>query len=642
MTKRAPLPVRELPPNKQLEVANPDLELTPAMMKKIDHLMKFFDETGIDYDKFKPETLSYTDKKKAYPNFDQQQYMAGQRDTEKWLHAVRDIYQKEQGGNGRIHSIRQVCSGWDVMETHDFLNWLKFYEGNNHLKYKKAQLWYENGAPGYFLPIKPDPAPEQKHQVDGPAIDFAKQDAIQNEEKRQLIEKQRAKIIGRLDSVEKLLRSNDGQTFAGPEFQALMEAIYQLKQKIHIVNKLSSSTRLYEDMIVREANVLARRGFTKAADLLYKTGQANNPPPIDLGTNKDTPPTPTAPDSPSAPMNPGAPGGLPSMGPGMSQNAPASTGVPEVGPNDNSPQNLKGVSKQGPETAANGPASPMPQGGETKGPVGEFLQNLDKGVNTVDDKSQSEDDKLEVSDLIEVDSTEDDLMVTEAQAMPPIDEPMTTSPAPAPLNPGPPAPRLPDEPPAPDAPATEEPLEVTEDEAAPPGGEEAPEEGIASDFDAKIDAVFADTTINDIVAKLEDISKTYRTREMPRQLAFVDMMLDSKGLASFFPSLSEATNKALEANNYISTRVDDILSKLRGAMSSKETDLKGKLQEDADKEKARKQQRKEQESMEMSGKGKEKPEVEIEEDLGPKTPKAPAAPPIPAGPAPAAAPRPLG
>ena len=204
-------------------------------------------------------------------------------------------------------------------------------------------------------------------------------------------------------------------------------------------------------MIVRQANVLASQGFAKAADLLYKAGQANNPPPIDLGTKKDTPPTPTAPDSPSAPMNPGAPGGLPSMGPGMSQNAPASTGVPEAGPNDNSPQNLKGVSKQGPETAANGPASPIPQQDQgTKGPVGEFLMNLDKGVNTVDDKSQSEDDKLEVSDLIEVDEAEDDLMVTEAQAMPPIDEPMTTDPAPAPLNPGPPAPKLPDEPEAPE------------------------------------------------------------------------------------------------------------------------------------------------------------------------------------------------
>jgi hypothetical protein len=119
-------------------------------------------------------------------------------------------------------------------------------------------------------------------------------------------------------------------------------------------------------------------------------------------------------------------------------------------------------------------------------------------------------------------------------------------------------------------------------------------------------------------------------------------MLDSLGIASYFPSLSEATNKALESNNYISTRVEDILSKLRGSMDSREIDLKGgdspekpevagikqKLKSDEDKEKARKQMRKDQETAELEGKKKETPEVEIEEDLGapPPPPKAAPAP----------------
>jgi hypothetical protein len=125
------------------------------------------------------------------------------------------------------------------------------------------------------------------------------------------------------------------------------------------------------------------------------------------------------------------------------------------------------------------------------------------------------------------------------------------------------------------------------------------------------------------------------------------MMLDSLGLASFFPSLSEATNKALESNNYISTRVEDIISKLRGAMETKDIDLRGNEQENnpavqgikntlkqnEDKEKARKEQRKQQQNSELDNAQKETPEVEISEDLAvPEAPIKPPAPKIPPAP----------
>jgi hypothetical protein len=123
-------------------------------------------------------------------------------------------------------------------------------------------------------------------------------------------------------------------------------------------------------------------------------------------------------------------------------------------------------------------------------------------------------------------------------------------------------------------------------------------------------------------------------------------MLDSLGLATFFPSLSEAQNKSLEANNYIATRVDDILSKLRGSMAAKKIDLQGDsgaptspeldsvkntLKSQDEKEKARKQMRKDQEAGELEGKSKATPDVELEEDLAPA---------IPAGPTPAPTPPP--
>jgi hypothetical protein len=615
------------------------LDLTAELDKQINQLIQEIDKVGIDYSKFNLQSTTLPDNKKAYPNFDSYQYIPGQHNVHKWLQSVHQLYKMEKEGSGRVKSIRQVTSGWNIMETYDFLNWLRYYESGAHMKYKMAQLWYENGAPGYFLHVKPDPIKEPEAPVSGHDIDFARDKANDDGEKRETIEKQRNKIIGRLDSAEKLLRSRDGQMFAGTELEALMESIYQLKKKIQLVNKVSTSTRLYEDMIVRQANVLQRDGFAKAAAFMFETvAQANNPPPD--GTGKpggiNVLPPPDPPESPSAPLHPGAPGGLPSMGPGMSQNAPAATGVPNAGPNDNAP-NLKGMGPAPTGTAGNGVPTPVPQDDDIKSPgLNDFLQKIDTGNITSYDKSNGEDDNLDIEDTIDVSAIEDEIMVTEAQLAPPADIPITDKPAPVKPSRE-----------AVTAPATETPLEVTEDDVAqPPKGDMDPSPQ-ASNFDAKIDQVFSNITVADVVAKLEDISKVFKNREIPRQLGVVDMMLDSLGLASYFPSLSEATNKALESNNYIATRVDDILSKLRGGMEGGKVDLKGesgsdrpevsgiknKLTQDADKEKQRKQQRKDQEASELAGgpkapgAGKETPEVEMAEDLGLKPPaRAPAAP----------------
>jgi hypothetical protein len=602
----------DMPSKEQLEevalrpYSDEELEMTPELEKKIEGLMSFFDRAGISYDKYDPDSLPKLDfsGKKAYPNNDQYMHIPGQHDVDKWIYAVRTIQYLEARGTGRVQAIRQSTSGWNPIETFDFLNWLKFHESGDHMKYKFAQLWfeespgkrvYQNGDPGYFLHIKPDPQTPEPRQD----IDFAKSPSAYDvgaDEKKSIIEKQRNKIIGRLDSAEKLMRSQEGQMFAGKEFETLLEAIYQLKKKIQLVNKVSASTRLYEDMIVREANILVRGGFTKAANVLFSVAQANNPPTADAG-KKDggATPSPTPPAPPAEGQ--GNAGGLPSTGPG----APT---TPPDAPNENSP-------------------------------VQKFLTNLETGKVTTKEDKQGVDDDLEVSDTLDVELADDELLVTEAQVAPP-GPPPPDAPAPpdAPVDVAPPdvAP-----------PVVEEPLEVTEDDIAAPA-EKTPQS--TSDFDSRVNQVFSNITVTDVVAKLEDLAKVFKTREIPRQLGIIDMMLDSLGLASYFPSLSEATNKALESNNYISTRVEDILSKLRGSMGTKEIDLKGgdtpdrpevagikqKLQSDEEKEKNRKQMRKDQETAELTGKTKETPEVEIAEDLG----APPAAPPAPAP----AAPRP--
>jgi hypothetical protein len=533
-----------------------------------------------------------TSNKKAYPNFEQIQNIPGTHDMDKWLQAVKALYYDESKNNAsRKDSIRKVTQGWMVTEVNDFTNWLRFYEEGTHLKYKTAQFWYGNADTGYLLPIKQDPKKEEPTQVDGHNIDSARNsadDELSASEKKKIIEKQRNKIIGRLDSAEKLLRSQDGQMFADKEFSSLLETIYELKKKIQMVNKISSSDKLYFDMIIREANRLTNKGFVKAANMLYS-----------LADSKPTDPKAELPPAP--PMNgSGAVGGL-----------------PVEAPSGNNPPNLiedtdKSKSK-------------------SKG-VDQFLNKLENGNVTTDATDANDVDE----DILEVMDEEEDLVV-EAQAMEPLPEPLPEStkevlPDPKSINP---TPTLLDKKP-------DSSLEVKENDTPGP----AP----TKDFDHMMEAIFSNLTIADVVAKFEDIAKFYKTREMPRQLAFADMMLDSLGLAPFFPSLSEATNKALEANNYISTRLEDIISKLRGTMKTRDIDMKDEenkmmspeisktqeaLKTQEEKNKAKKQMRKDLEDQELESQVKETPEIEVEEDLGNKPPEKSEPLPSPPPPAPA-------
>jgi hypothetical protein len=289
--------------------------------------------------------------------------------------------------------------------------------------------------------------------------------------------------------------------------------------------------------------------------------------------------------------------------------------------------------------------------------LADFLKGTETGGKTTSEELQTEDD-LQVQDALEVSESMDaiawarvtdeerDRILALAQLAPPppgddVDVPMTT-------RPGRPKPVAP---PPDDAPTPE----VTDD--TPPANEAGVEgaPAAAKDFDRIIDSALSNVTVNDVVAKLEDIAKIFKTREIPRQLSLVDMMLDSLGLASYFPTLSEAINKSLESNNYVSTRLDDIIARLRGAVTGKDVDLKGttnpraggvaqSLQEQTDKDEARKKMRKDQETAELEGgAGKPAPQVDIGEDLGAPVPPAAPAPPAAAPAAgPPVLPRPLG
>lgn len=107
---------------------------------------------------------------------------------------------------------------------------------------------------------------------------------------------------------------------------------------------------------------------------------------------------------------------------------------------------------------------------------------------------------------------------------------------------------------------------------------------VSEEADDLIDAALSRISLKDVILELDGLVNFFRTREIPRKLAKIDLMLDALNLSSFFPTLGEASNKILESNQYVLTRIEDILSKLKGSITlpneiEVETDATGEIGE---------------------------------------------------------------
>jgi len=275
-------------------------------------------------------------------------------------------------------------------------------------------------------------------------------------------------------------------------------------------------------------------------------------------------------------------------------------------------------------------------GDEDEDAMKEFVQLLNYDIpeeteeeaKKVDDSDEAEDDQAEITVV--------------AQAPPP-------APVPAPL---------PEE-----TPPTPEDVVVTPD--MPMAEDVVPEIEVGDDVPTKkvtdLDVDLDSVTTADVVARLEVISNILKNREIPRQLSIIDLMMDRLGIASYFPALGEAQKSALESNQYMTTRIEEILSRLRGSLQpEEELDLvttEGDAERTSDtleavKENLERAEEKEEELKEKRKQRREEAEVEesppavpIEmEELGapvtvekaPPARVAPAAPAAPAAPVPPA------
>lgn len=506
--------------------------------------------------------------KNAYPNFAPDSiFIKPVYNLNKWLEAMREIYAKLHFGTPFKESLGQVTSAWDTVERKDFATWLEYYQSGHQGRYKKAQFYTNENILGYLVPNQksvPPVIPDFNHleMTPAPIVETPEQRAekkkLEQDEKRAKMEDIRKKIVGRLHAAIKHLTTHEGHMLAGPELNGLLTSLYALLQQIQTVNKISLSNQLYYDLMIRQANKLANDGFARSARFLTKFAQNAPAARMDMAQG----PTPIA----------------------------SQTGDGVAGTLENPNPSVESLSAPVPPALQE--PQPEPEKEEEKDPLDEVMENLNTGGIT--DKNFSTDE----NDLSEI--TLDDDFVIEAQLAPP-----------APQTPPQafPAPPMASKPPAPES-FPQEDMEVSLPEVAPEeevkeqsrNGKQAPPD---KDIDAIINSALSSISIKDVVRKIEDVNAIFQNRTIARELSIIDLMLSNLGLSSYFNNLSEIIQKNHEASNYSISRLSDILTKLRGAISPDSIDLteepqanpevqqlQNRLQTQKDKEENRREMRK--------------------------------------------------
>jgi hypothetical protein len=485
-------------------------------------------------------------RKKAYPQDWHGSAMLPLYDVRQWMKAMRDIYARASKIGDFNQAFNDVTQNWGKMEKTDFKYWLRFYQEGNQDKYKTARH-IPSTEGGYYFPVQSDLIADLP--MAPPDVHFAppKQESDVNDV-RMNIEKQRARIISRLNAAEKLLSSLDGQLFAGEDQEFMLKLLQDLKRKVQTANKLRAKSTLFEDFIYRTANLLRVQGRRKAAGFFYKIAQDPSADPTAAMLLGDQPPPP-----------------------------PGGDAAPDVAP---------------PGAPPSGPAAPTQDTTaktNTEAALKEFFQLLQTGIADVPDTDEQVSPTSTSADMGASAADDEDELVVYAQAAPVAEMPG-------------------DVPPPPPA------------EAAPP--EEAPPEGREHrpEIDDVIEEALKNITVPDVVRRLELLSGLFKKREIARQLAIIDMMMDRLGIGTFFPSLGEATRSALESNQYVATRIEDVLSKLRGSLDAQKSErfineelstpsplapgaesVQQGLQQQEEEEEARRQKRREREEQKLEG-----------------------------------------
>lgn len=453
--------------------------------------------------------------KTSYPNINDT-LISNSYNILKWTNAFHEIYSLTNYANNDFsQAFNKITDGWDPVEKTDFKHWIKFYQESGQNKYKMAQIAFENlkGT----IPMPPD---------------FVNNQDYNEQIKKNEIAKKIKSLLSRITAAERIATDPDVQSaLLDIGLSKWFETLHELKRKIQLAPLKNIRSSLLEDIIIKQANILNKNGFPKAASEIAKLAQ--NAPAKPASPKAPEPPKQPKPTGPAAPKKEEF--NLPKANPPASnKNEFKSPSGPSISPLPSLPD----------------AAESLPEKSSGEEAINEFIEglNLNNDVNDAD---------------ISVFAQEEPLQRQLPQNIPqePLQEPQPE-------------------------------IDIMEDEH------------LSSKPDDLIESALEKVSIHDVIAKLEIIANILRTRELPRQFAISDLMMDRLGISSFFPALAEASSKTLDANQYALTRIEDILSKLRGVVKtapSDQIDLSGndqvtnflvnKLKEDQRRDQERKEQK---------------------------------------------------
>lgn len=220
-------------------------------------------------------------KKVAYPNSAGVAEMNAlpERDVDKWLGALKEIYSKMYNGEDREFASKKVTEGWDSMEKYDFDNWAKFYEGKNHEKYNVKTAAVE--VPSFKLaPPVVKEAPVKEAPVNPQALtteDILKGKVGRPPRRTKSKGENKQALISRLDSASKILREF-ASVWPRDIWERLSQALADLQREVVLMKAEATIV----DCIIRTANIWDKEGFSEGAKELRKIAQ-----PPDEGVAKE-------------------------------------------------------------------------------------------------------------------------------------------------------------------------------------------------------------------------------------------------------------------------------------------------------------------------------------------------------------------
>jgi len=537
--------------------------------------------------------------KLAYPNVSTDIRLSKVYNIQAWTEAAKNLHVLIANGHTDSEAFSKVTANWSKAERDNFSQWMRYYQEGSHMKYKMAQYYIPQGSdthdaadtqqgyPGYYLPLN---KPKDINYANNKLMEDESR-LMEAEKKQKEIDsmnKTRSDLAKRLYSLERLIVSDRGANILKEEVSEAIDILNKLKNTLFKYRKAG----LQKSVILRYADSSMSNGLVKTASLLYSFAEET----------KEDPKAPKSANAPPADHNAPVPG----------ESLSAPTVSTTLAPNTNSTS-----SPVAPTSATLTPPPPNPTPGQEttqaiSSPTTPGAESQESNVEKFLDHLKSDDVSLSDDDGFDSFEDDDGLTIT-AQDMgnalqpeQPINKPIGDKPLITP-------------------PIGKPPIQPK------PEAIEAPKETIekTDGFDGLIDAAFSNIKVEDVIARLENLAKIFKNRELGRQLAIVDMMLDKLGLASFFPSLAEAMKSSLESNQYCQGRVEEILAKLRGVVgqdknvseipsllkSDESVDpsvqgIKDKLQEGDKVEEDRKRARKEKSNKEIDS-TMGKPELEV-------------------------------